>query len=215
MVEATRPPITARPSGADCSPPSPSASAVGIIPAIIARLVIRIGRSAPARPTRPIASTLRDRRRATVAREGHEEHRVRDRDADRHHRAHHRLHVERRAREPAASHDAGEHRGRVAISTTMSGSRIDWKFAASIKSTTITASAEPFAKALQRRSHLLGLAVDARRSFRAAACRAPAIACSTSGRGAAEVGRPATLAVTLDRALAVVVIDLAGRRPVA
>ena len=30
--------MTARPSGAVCSPPSPSASAIGIIPAIIAKL---------------------------------------------------------------------------------------------------------------------------------------------------------------------------------
>ncbi len=43
-VEATRPPMTARPSGALCSPPSPSASAIGAMPAIIARLVIRIAR---------------------------------------------------------------------------------------------------------------------------------------------------------------------------
>ena len=39
--------MTARPSGADCSPPSPRASAVGIMPAIIARLVMRIGRRRP------------------------------------------------------------------------------------------------------------------------------------------------------------------------
>jgi len=36
--------MTARPSGAVCSPPSPRPSAIGIIPAIIAKLVIRIGR---------------------------------------------------------------------------------------------------------------------------------------------------------------------------
>jgi len=45
MVDAARPPMTARPSGADCSPPSPRARAIGIMPAIIAMLVIRIGRS--------------------------------------------------------------------------------------------------------------------------------------------------------------------------
>ena len=37
--------MTARPSGAVCSPPSPRPSAIGIMPAIIAKLVIRIGRS--------------------------------------------------------------------------------------------------------------------------------------------------------------------------
>src|SRR5437763_1315420 len=36
--------MTARPSGAVCSPPSPMANAIGIMPAIIAQLVIRNGR---------------------------------------------------------------------------------------------------------------------------------------------------------------------------
>src|SRR5262249_47724903 len=43
-VAAIRPPITARPSGATCWPPSPSARAIGVMPAIIAKLVMRIGR---------------------------------------------------------------------------------------------------------------------------------------------------------------------------
>src|SRR5258705_11797593 len=43
-VAPMRPPTTARPSGAVCSPRSPSPSAIEIIPAIIAKLVIRIGR---------------------------------------------------------------------------------------------------------------------------------------------------------------------------
>jgi hypothetical protein len=46
-----RPPTTARPSGAVCSPPSLSPSAIEIIPAIIAKLVIRIGR-------RPLSALL-------------------------------------------------------------------------------------------------------------------------------------------------------------
>ncbi len=45
MVEVMRPPITARAIGARISPPSPSASAVGSIPKIIARVVMMIGRS--------------------------------------------------------------------------------------------------------------------------------------------------------------------------
>ena len=44
-VANTRPPITARPSGAFCSPASPSASAIGIMPMTMASAVIRIGRS--------------------------------------------------------------------------------------------------------------------------------------------------------------------------
>jgi hypothetical protein len=44
QVAPMRPPITARPRGAVCSPPSLRPNAIGIIPAIIAKLVIRIGR---------------------------------------------------------------------------------------------------------------------------------------------------------------------------
>src|SRR5579884_2643683 len=44
MVAAARPPITARPSGTICLSASPSPIATGNIPAIIARLVIKMGR---------------------------------------------------------------------------------------------------------------------------------------------------------------------------
>src|SRR5262249_42564221 len=44
-VAAASPPITARPSGAVWSLPSPDPMAIGTIPAIIAQLVIRIGRT--------------------------------------------------------------------------------------------------------------------------------------------------------------------------
>ena len=43
-VATTSPPITARPRGAFCSPPSPSPSAIGNMPIIIARAVIKTGR---------------------------------------------------------------------------------------------------------------------------------------------------------------------------
>src|SRR6266849_911867 len=43
-VAKSRPPITARPKGAFCSPPSPSPSAIGTIPMIMASAVIRTGR---------------------------------------------------------------------------------------------------------------------------------------------------------------------------
>ena len=44
-VASDRPPITARPSGAFCSPPSPRPSAMGSIPRIIAMAVMMTGRS--------------------------------------------------------------------------------------------------------------------------------------------------------------------------
>ena len=44
-VAKIRPPITARPSGAFCSPPSPSPSDMGSMPMIMASAVIRTGRS--------------------------------------------------------------------------------------------------------------------------------------------------------------------------
>ena len=43
-VAAIKPPITARPSGAFCCPASPKANAIGNMPAIIAKLVIKIDR---------------------------------------------------------------------------------------------------------------------------------------------------------------------------
>ena len=43
-VAKKRPPITARPSGAFCSPPSPRPIAIGTMPIIIARAVINTGR---------------------------------------------------------------------------------------------------------------------------------------------------------------------------
>src|SRR5258707_1208091 len=43
-VAKMRPPMTARPSGAFCSPPSPRPSAIGAMPMIIANAVISTGR---------------------------------------------------------------------------------------------------------------------------------------------------------------------------
>jgi hypothetical protein len=43
-VASIRPPMTARPSGAFCSPPSPSPSAMGTMPIIIASAVMMTGR---------------------------------------------------------------------------------------------------------------------------------------------------------------------------
>ena len=45
IEEKINPPMTACPRGATCSPPSPIPEAMGIIPAIMAKVVIRIGRN--------------------------------------------------------------------------------------------------------------------------------------------------------------------------
>ena len=84
------------------SAPSPSASAIGSMPAIIAALVIRTGRS---RDRAAVDGRVerRCRRGARLLGEGHEQNRVRDRDADRHDRAHERLDVQRRAGHARAS----------------------------------------------------------------------------------------------------------------
>ena len=47
IVATTSPPITARPSGAFCSPPSPRPRLMGSMPMIIATAVISTGRSRP------------------------------------------------------------------------------------------------------------------------------------------------------------------------
>ena len=63
-VAAARPPMTARPSGAVASAPSPNASAIGIMPAIIAALVISTGRM---RDARGVDGRLQRRRRRARA----------------------------------------------------------------------------------------------------------------------------------------------------
>src|SRR3984885_7157401 len=57
-VAQNRPPMTARPSGAFCSPPSPNPIAIGTMPMIMARAVISTGRNRvnPAFSAAPIAS---------------------------------------------------------------------------------------------------------------------------------------------------------------
>ncbi len=104
IVATTRPPMTARPSGAFCSPPSPSASAIGSMPRTIASAVISTGRRrvSPARSAASVADS-RSFLGARLVGEADQQDRVRDRDADRHDRAHERLDVQRRRRSPPAS----------------------------------------------------------------------------------------------------------------
>ena len=105
------PPTTARPSGAVCSPPSPRPSAIGTMPAIIARLVMRIGRRRLRAPsTRRRRSAARRRAMPAAFGEGHQQDRVRHGHADGHDRAHERLNVQRRARQPEHQDHAGDHR---------------------------------------------------------------------------------------------------------
>ncbi len=140
-VASSSPPITARPSGAICCPPSPKASAIGSMPAIMAAEVIRMGRSRreAASTTAALALSARDRlsvggalaRRALLLGKGDQQNRVGHRHADRHDRADERLDVKRRARDqPEQRHDAGDRRP-ARSRRRPAPSRNDWKLAAS------------------------------------------------------------------------------------
>src|SRR6516225_9547009 len=100
-VANSSPPITARPSGAFCSPPSPSPVAIGAMPMIIASAVIITGR----RRVMPAASAAVA---ALLVGEADHEDRVRGRHADAHDRADQRGHAERGAGEEQHPDDAGE-----------------------------------------------------------------------------------------------------------
>ena len=65
-VAAASPPITARPSGGLRSLPSPKASRQGVMPAIIARLVIRIGRTRLLAPFKATIAVAPSRRRCSA-----------------------------------------------------------------------------------------------------------------------------------------------------
>src|ERR1700745_3700998 len=71
-VAKIRPPTTARPSGAFCSPPSPRPSAMGAMPMIMASAVIRTGRKRPTRGYNGIAQNLKP-----LAREADDQNAVR------------------------------------------------------------------------------------------------------------------------------------------
>ena len=51
-VDTIRPPITARPSGADCAPPSPIPMAIGTMPNTMAAAVIKMARRRLLAPSR-------------------------------------------------------------------------------------------------------------------------------------------------------------------
>ena len=109
-VAKSRPPMTARPSGAFCSPPSPSPSAMGIMPMIMARAVMMTGRKrvAPASTAARMASPWCCE---AVFGEGDDEDAVGGGDAHAHDRAHERGNAERGVGEEEEEHDAGERGG--------------------------------------------------------------------------------------------------------
>ena len=108
-VAKTRPPMTARPSGAFCSPPSPRPSAIGTMPMIIASAVISTGRKRT-KPASIAAATGSPSCVEPLAREADDEHAVRGRDAHAHDRAGERRHRQRRAGGEQHPDDAGERR---------------------------------------------------------------------------------------------------------
>ena len=109
-VATANPPTTARPSGAVCSaafPQAPAPSAT--MPAIIARLVMRMGRSRLRAPS-TAAPRGGGSGEAAPFGEGHQQNRVGHRDADGHDCAHERLNVEGRAGQPQHDQNACQHR---------------------------------------------------------------------------------------------------------
>ena len=111
MVAQSRPPITARPRGAFCSPPSPRPSAIGTMPMIMASAVIMTGRnrvfpaSMAAFTASPCSANLLlgKRNHKNAVRRGH---------PYAHERSHKCRHAQRGAGEEEHEHDAGHGRGK-------------------------------------------------------------------------------------------------------
>ena len=108
-TETLSPPISARASGAYDSLPSPSFSAIGSRPMIVASDVISTGRSRT-RQAVATASTGSHPFAPQVMRELDNQNAVRHRDPGEHHHAHQRHHVQRRAGQPQRQQHAGEPR---------------------------------------------------------------------------------------------------------
>ena len=90
------------------SPPSPRPSAIGIMPAIMAQLVMRMGRRRSSAPVRAPSAAPMPVCRAFSAKVT-SENGVGHRHADRHDRAHERLDVERRVGNKEGEGHAGNH----------------------------------------------------------------------------------------------------------
>ena len=108
-VASSRPPITARPSGAFCSPPSPRPSAIGTMPMIIASAVISTGRKRvkPASIAARVGVAMLGQ---PLAGERHHQDAVGGGDAHAHDGAHQRRHAERGPGEEQEQHDACQRR---------------------------------------------------------------------------------------------------------
>ena len=118
----------------------------GTMPAIMAQLVIRIGRSRPCAPSTAAVPRSAAVLAAMPLGEGHQQDRVGDRHADRHDRPHERLEVDAssrsaRGRRPRRQTTAG------AVETATRASRTDWKFAVSRSRMTTIDIAEADAQA--------------------------------------------------------------------
>src|SRR5262249_34893785 len=121
-VAAAKPPMTARPRGATCSPPSPMARAMGTMPAIMAQAGMTVGRSP--RPPAPLNARSRENTPHFVAAPGfgrltthsqpgtlrkrHQKNRMGHRHTNGHDRTHERLNVQSGARQPQEHRDAGD-----------------------------------------------------------------------------------------------------------
>ncbi len=107
MVPNKRPPITARPRGAFCSPPSPRPKAIGNMPITMASAVISTGRNRP-RPASKAARRGSVPCASDLARKTHHENAVGGRDADAHDGPGQRRHADRRAGDEQHPHDADQ-----------------------------------------------------------------------------------------------------------
>ena len=122
-VDITRPPITARPSGACIWLPFSRARAIGTMPTVMAQAVMRIGRRRSPAPT--MAASTAGTPLPVVVHERHEHHRVGHRDAQAHDRAHERLDVQRGVGEVEDVAMPASTPGTAPIE--ISASRGDWK----------------------------------------------------------------------------------------
>ena len=146
------PPITARASTAFCSSPGPPI-AIGSMPTIIAPAVMRTGRS------RVLPASTQPARDAFVlhalAREGHEQDRIRGRNANRHDRAHQRWDAQGSARDKQHHHNAAAGAGKAQYD----GERVDeiLKIHHHQKINEHRRKHEPDAEAVEGRLHALRL----------------------------------------------------------
>ena len=126
-VAIIRPPITARPSGAFCSPPSPSPRAIGSIPTIPAKAVITTGRRRVSAGSKRGRSSRRLPFATQIVGEVHQQNAVRRGHSDTHDSAHQRRDADGGLGDEQASAKCRPSAPGSAI-RMMKGSSQDWKF---------------------------------------------------------------------------------------